>query len=138
LSWETTNKELREHFRTYGKIESVNVKTDPMMGRSRGFAFIVFKQGDSIDKVLNARDHNINNKRVNPQKAKAPKAGPNLSQRIANLKASLKLAYKSAGIANKRLHQTNKKYYNQRAKQHSFEMGEFVYVYNPARKPGLS
>ncbi|XP_021925575.1 RNA-binding protein squid isoform X8 [Zootermopsis nevadensis] len=71
LSWETTDKELREHFHTYGEIESINVKTDPNTGRSRGFAFIVFSQADSIDKVLSAGDHIINNKKVDPKKAKA-------------------------------------------------------------------
>ncbi|PNF24502.1 RNA-binding protein squid [Cryptotermes secundus] len=71
LSWETTDKELREHFHTYGEIESINVKTDPNTGRSRGFAFIVFSHADSIDKVLSAGDHIINNKKVDPKKAKA-------------------------------------------------------------------
>lgn len=71
LSWETTDKELREHFQTYGEIESINVKTDPSTGRSRGFAFIVFQQAESIDKVLSAGDHIINNKKVDPKKAKA-------------------------------------------------------------------
>lgn len=46
-----TPEELREHFHAYGEIESINVKTDPNTGRSRGFAFIVFSQADSIDKV---------------------------------------------------------------------------------------
>ncbi|PSN31968.1 RNA-binding protein squid, partial [Blattella germanica] len=63
--------ELRDHFHTYGEIESINVKTDPNTGRSRGFAFIVFSQADSIDKVLSAGDHVINNKKVDPKKAKA-------------------------------------------------------------------
>uniref|UniRef100_A0A2M3Z4X8 Putative rna-binding protein squid n=1 Tax=Anopheles braziliensis TaxID=58242 RepID=A0A2M3Z4X8_9DIPT len=71
LSWETTDKELKEHFGTYGDIESINVKTDPVTGRSRGFAFIVYKQADSIDKVVAAGDHVINNKKVDPKKAKA-------------------------------------------------------------------
>jgi hypothetical protein len=47
-----SSEELREHFHTYGEIESINVKTDPNTGRSRGFAFIVFSHADSIDKVL--------------------------------------------------------------------------------------
>jgi RNA recognition motif-containing protein len=46
-----SSEELREHFHTYGEIESINVKTDPNTGRSRGFAFIVFSHADSIDKV---------------------------------------------------------------------------------------
>jgi len=46
-------EELREHFSTYGDIESINVKTDPNTGRSRGFAFIVFAKAESLDKVFN-------------------------------------------------------------------------------------
>jgi len=71
LSWETTDKELREHFGKYGEIESINVKTDPNTGRSRGFAFIVFNCAEAIDKVVAAGDHVINNKKVDPKKAKA-------------------------------------------------------------------
>ncbi|KAJ8916978.1 hypothetical protein NQ315_008378 [Exocentrus adspersus] len=71
LSWETTDKELREHFGQYGEIESINVKTDPNTGRSRGFAFIVFNNAESIDKVVAAGEHVINNKKVDPKKAKA-------------------------------------------------------------------
>lgn len=64
-------EELRDHFGAYGEIESINVKTDPNTGRSRGFAFIVFKAAESIDKVMAAGDHMINNKKVDPKKAKA-------------------------------------------------------------------
>ncbi|XP_046805673.1 RNA-binding protein squid isoform X4 [Lucilia cuprina] len=71
LSWETSEKELREHFSKFGEIESINVKTDPQTGRSRGFAFIVFTQTDAIDKVNEAGEHVINNKKVDPKKAKA-------------------------------------------------------------------
>ncbi|XP_012223253.1 RNA-binding protein squid isoform X5 [Linepithema humile] len=71
LSWETTDKELREHFTAYGDIESINVKTDPNTGRSRGFAFIVFTKAESLDKIMSAGDHVINNKKVDPKKAKA-------------------------------------------------------------------
>ena len=44
---------MREHFSAYGDIESINVKTDPNTGRSRGFAFIVFAKAESLDKVFN-------------------------------------------------------------------------------------
>ncbi|XP_063706803.1 RNA-binding protein squid isoform X2 [Culicoides brevitarsis] len=71
LSWETTEKELRDHFGQYGEIENINVKTDPNTGRSRGFAFIVYKSAEALDKVSNAGDHIINNKKVDPKKAKA-------------------------------------------------------------------
>ncbi|XP_074039137.1 RNA-binding protein squid isoform X3 [Leptinotarsa decemlineata] len=71
MSWETTDKELREYFSKYGDIESINVKTDPNTGRSRGFAFIVFTSTDAIEKVVNAGDHIINGKKIDPKKAKA-------------------------------------------------------------------
>ncbi|XP_065157711.1 RNA-binding protein squid isoform X3 [Atheta coriaria] len=71
LSWETRDIELREHFGKYGEIESINVKTDPNTGRSRGFAFIVFNTPDAIDKVVEAGEHVINGKKVDPKKAKA-------------------------------------------------------------------
>lgn len=66
-----STEELRDHFGQYGEIESINVKTDPTTGRSRGFAFIVYQVADSIDKVVAAGDHIINNKKVDPKKAKA-------------------------------------------------------------------
>lgn len=64
-------EELREHFGQFGEIESINVKTDPQTGRSRGFAFIVYQSAESIDKVSATGDHIINNKKVDPKKAKA-------------------------------------------------------------------
>jgi len=71
LSWATTDKELRDHFGKYGEIESITVKMDPQTGRSRGFAFLVFKTAENLDKVMNAGEHVINGKRVDPKKAKA-------------------------------------------------------------------
>jgi len=71
LSWESTEKELREHFSKYGEIESINLKTDPNTGRSRGFSFLVFTEAESIDKVMEAGEHTINGKKVDPKKAKA-------------------------------------------------------------------
>lgn len=56
-------EELREHFSKYGEIESINVKTDPNTGRSRGFAFIVFSNTEAIDKVRTAM-LNVSNDRL--------------------------------------------------------------------------
>ncbi|XP_043193441.1 RNA-binding protein squid-like isoform X6 [Amphibalanus amphitrite] len=71
LSWESSEKELRDYFGQFGEIESVNVKTDPNTGRSRGFAFLVFSNTETIDKVLGKSEHIINGKKVDPKKAKA-------------------------------------------------------------------
>lgn len=62
---------MREHFGQYGDIESINVKTDPQTGRSRGFAFIVYTSPEAIEKVTAVAEHVINNKKVDPKKAKA-------------------------------------------------------------------
>lgn len=66
-----STEELREHFGKFGEIESVNVKTDPQTGRSRGFAFIVYTSSEAIEKVTAHGEHVINNKKVDPKKAKA-------------------------------------------------------------------
>lgn len=58
------SEELRDHFSTYGDIESINVKTDPNTGRSRGFAFIVFAKAEALDKVIyNVRIFNSTKKK---------------------------------------------------------------------------
>jgi hypothetical protein len=71
-------------------------------------------------------------------KAKVGKDDRNLKQRIANLKSTLKLAYRSVRRANQKAYQTNKKYYDRKAKPREFKVGDFAYLYNPAIKPGLS
>lgn len=71
LSWETSDGELRRHFGRYGQIESVNIKTNPKTGRSRGFAFVVFKTAESVDRVLTDSEHIIKNKRADPKKVTA-------------------------------------------------------------------
>jgi len=71
LSWETKELQLKEYFEKFGEIESVNLKLDPQTGRSRCFAFLVFKESDSVDKVLAVGEHAINSKKVDVKRAKA-------------------------------------------------------------------
>ena len=52
-------EELRDYFGQFGEIESVNVKTDPNTGRSRGFAFLVFSNTDAIEKVRLQREISV-------------------------------------------------------------------------------
>ena len=69
---------------------------------------------------------------------KARVSGENLDQkpRLENLKTSLKTAYKSVAKANRMSHRNNKKQYDRRAELRNFQVGELVYLYNPAMKPG--
>ena len=51
LSWETKEPQLKEYFEKFGEIESINLKLDPVTGRSRCFAFLVFKESSSLEQV---------------------------------------------------------------------------------------
>lgn len=68
LGWNITENELREYFTQYGEIENINIKTHPISGLPRGFAFVQFVNSKSVDDVLAAGDHFIANKKVDPQR----------------------------------------------------------------------
>ena len=40
LSYEITEEELRQEFEAFGEVESVNIITDKISGRPRGFGFV--------------------------------------------------------------------------------------------------
>ena len=48
LSWETREAQLKEYFEKFGEVESVNLKMNPMTGKSRCFAFVVFKTAADV------------------------------------------------------------------------------------------
>lgn len=68
LSRQTTDRELKDYFGKFGEIESVTVKIDQYTGQSRGFAFIVFTNPKTIDKLLAAGDHYIQKRKVDPKR----------------------------------------------------------------------
>lgn len=68
LSRSTTENDLRDHFGKFGEIESVSVKMDPYTGISRGFAFMVFTNPKTIDKLLASGEHYINKRKVDPKR----------------------------------------------------------------------
>ena len=45
---EAKDTDIKEYFGQYGDIDNINLKTDPHTGRSRGFAFIVFKDPEGL------------------------------------------------------------------------------------------
>jgi squid len=76
LSRNTTEKELKDHFGKFGEIESISVKVDPHTGISRGFAFMVFTNPKTIDKLLASGEHYINKRKVDPKRvSKKPQHG---------------------------------------------------------------
>lgn len=52
LSWNTNDDSLRSAFEKFGAIESAQVLTDRMTGRSRGFGFIKFENDEEAKKAV--------------------------------------------------------------------------------------
>ena len=47
LAWATDDTSLRTHFESFGEVTDAKVITDRDTGRSRGFGFVTFADGDS-------------------------------------------------------------------------------------------
>jgi hypothetical protein len=71
-------------------------------------------------------------------KARVKTENPDLDRRLENLIASLTTAYKLAAEMNRKSRQTNKKLYDRKVKERDFKVGDLVYLYSPAIKPGLT
>ena len=69
----------------------------------------------------------------NDLKAKIPTENSGHDSRLENLKSSLRLAYKLVKKANKKSHLKKKRLYDRKANLRSFQTGDIVYLYNPAK-----
>ncbi|BEI86435.1 hypothetical protein CcaverHIS002_0607220 [Cutaneotrichosporon cavernicola] len=67
LNWETTDEGLRAYFIQFGEIEQCTIMRDPT-GRSRGFAFLTFRDPASVTKVLE-QNHQLDGKMIDPKRA---------------------------------------------------------------------
>ena len=50
---------LQEYFGTFGEIDNVKLKMDQMTGRSRGFAFVLYKDEEGVEKATAGTEHTI-------------------------------------------------------------------------------
>jgi RNA recognition motif-containing protein len=78
LSWGTTDDGLRQAFERFGEVLEAKVVTDRETGRSRGFGFVTFADGQAAGEAIAEMDgteldgRSIN---VNEARERAPRNG---------------------------------------------------------------
>ena len=72
LSYATTHSTLSDLFGAIGEVLSVNVITDRMTGRSRGFAFVEMAEQSAAQEAINQ----LNGREVDGQTIKVAEARP--------------------------------------------------------------
>jgi len=70
LSWETNIEELKDYFKKFGEIKDATIKVD-VLGRSRGFGFILFEESGAVEKTLKEANHVLKNRKIEPKRATA-------------------------------------------------------------------
>lgn len=56
LAWATTDDSLRSAFEQFGEVAEAKVITDRDTGRSRGFGFVTFADGDAAGNAIQEMD----------------------------------------------------------------------------------
>jgi len=70
LAQECSQDDLRQYFSQFGETERVQLKMDFQTGRSRGFAFVVFRDVSGMEAALaQGEDHQIKGKRSSVKRA---------------------------------------------------------------------
>jgi cold-inducible RNA-binding protein len=77
LSYSTTESNLSELFGTFGEVASVNLITDRMSGRSKGFAFVEMAEYDAAQEAINQ----LNGTEVDGRAIKVAEARPKQDDR---------------------------------------------------------
>ncbi|XP_072606321.1 heterogeneous nuclear ribonucleoprotein A1-like 3 [Vulpes vulpes] len=65
----TEEHQLRDYFEQYGKMEVIEIMTDPGSGKKRGFASVTFDDHDSVDKIVIQKYHTVNDHNCQVRKA---------------------------------------------------------------------
>ncbi|BFZ06487.1 hypothetical protein BsWGS_09525 [Bradybaena similaris] len=69
LKDDTTEEQMRDVFGQFGEIDSVDIVVDKATGKVRGFAFVTYKDYDSVDRAVLLKRHELNTRRVEVKKA---------------------------------------------------------------------
>jgi RNA recognition motif-containing protein len=72
LSYTTTQADLTQLFEAVGEVNSVNLITDRMSGRSKGFAFVEMAEYSAAQEAINR----LNGREVGGREIKVDKARP--------------------------------------------------------------
>src|SRR5262245_8844773 len=84
LNWETTLDELEELFAPYGRVDRVQIATDRVTGRSRGFGFVEMPdstQGQAAIDGLNGTSLGGRALTVNEARAREDRGAPRRAPR---------------------------------------------------------
>ena len=77
LAYSTTHAALSELFGGVGEVESVNLITDRMSGRSKGFAFVEMTDNTTAQEAINK----LNGREVDGRELKVAEARPKRDDR---------------------------------------------------------
>jgi len=76
LSQHVGERDLADAFGQYGKIREVRLIRDRHTGRNRGFAFVIFNDSDSVDRVVAKRGQlRVGGRKCNVERASVDKPG---------------------------------------------------------------
>lgn len=76
LGWDTTAETLRSEFAKYGEIEDCKAVADKLSGKSKGYAFILFKHRSGAKRALKEPQKKIGNRLASCQLASAGPVAP--------------------------------------------------------------
>lgn len=77
LSYDVTEKDLRQAFEVFGQVESVKLIKDELSGRSKGFAFVAMPDKKSAQSAIDG----LNGKELKGRAVKVSESRPRTERR---------------------------------------------------------
>jgi RNA recognition motif-containing protein len=87
LSYDTTEEDLRQAFKSYGEVSKVNIITDKFSGKSRGFGFVEMPtkgEAEAAMSALNGQDLHGQELNVNEARPRTDRNGGGRGERRYN------------------------------------------------------
>ena len=75
LPWAVTDEGLRSAFANYGEITEAKVILDRETGRSRGFGFVTFADGEAAQTALEMDGQDLEGRKIRVESAKGREGG---------------------------------------------------------------